>query len=263
MYSIIVSNQIFLNPKSATILNNGSFYSDLRFDIPKLIKNNNNVIYNTIKLSHAEIPYSFYVINSYNNKLILDIGEILIAEGNYNSNEFITYIADNYSNLVTVTFSKLTGKLKLASTQNFSVLGSSTIGDILGFKNGFTYISNNNSLTLPYPCNFLGPKNLFIKINNLILGNYDTNSKTENTLSNIPVNVPPFGFISYDNDNVDGNLIENHNVDYLEILITDENNNLINFNNVEWNLTLNINSNIEIMKNENTITEHLTKMRNM
>jgi hypothetical protein len=135
-------------------------------------------------------------------------------------------------------------------------LGTSTIGDIMGFLNGYTYLSNNNILNLPYPCNFLGPKNLMIKCNNIILNNYDSFSKTENILANIPINVPPFGFIIYDND-TEANLIENFNIDYLEILITDENNNLINFNNIEWNLTLTINTNIEVIKNKFYIDEYL------
>jgi hypothetical protein len=263
MYTAIESKQIFLNPKGATIQNNGRNYSSLRFNLPNLIKNNTNELYNTIKVSHCEIPYSFYILNSNNNQLNLSSGNITIESGNYNVNSFMEYIKTNYSNLITVTFSILTGRLTLTSTEPFNILGSSTIGNILGFENGLNYMSdNNNKIVLPYPANFIGAKNLYIKCPNLILNNYDSVTRTENTLCSIPISVPPYSLIIYDNDD-EGSIIENKQINYLDIEISDELAQLVNFHNIDWNITITIKTIVELNKiKTNNFDDYLSTLRN-
>jgi hypothetical protein len=48
------------------------------FNIPSFIKQDKHILYNTIKITHAEFPFSFYVINSTNNYLSLSTGNIFL-----------------------------------------------------------------------------------------------------------------------------------------------------------------------------------------
>ena len=67
MNYITDSKQINLSSNSANI-SNGSKNSNLLFQLPGLLKYDKNVLYNQISVVHAEIPISFYTINSNNNK---------------------------------------------------------------------------------------------------------------------------------------------------------------------------------------------------
>ncbi len=60
MNTITETKKIFLSPLGATLCD--SLYSTLTFNIPMLFSFDKNTIYNTIRVLHAEIPFSFYMI---------------------------------------------------------------------------------------------------------------------------------------------------------------------------------------------------------
>jgi hypothetical protein len=68
---------------------NSTLNSKINFEIPRFITKQSNILYHSIKLLHAEIPYSFYIINETNNKLNVNINSInnfyVIPVGNYNA----------------------------------------------------------------------------------------------------------------------------------------------------------------------------------
>ena len=78
----------YLNSNGGDVKNN-NLKSDIIFNIPNLIKDEKNILYNTVSIVHCEIPYSFYIINEYNNLLSLSTGNIYIDYGNYNANSFM------------------------------------------------------------------------------------------------------------------------------------------------------------------------------
>ena len=69
MNTITDTKRINLSPAGADIKSNGSLNSNLNFNIPKLVRKDKNILYNTIKIIHSEFPYSFYIVNEYNNIL--------------------------------------------------------------------------------------------------------------------------------------------------------------------------------------------------
>lgn len=246
MSSVIVDSQkFFLTPSGASLKRNGFFNSNLEFPIPNLYASSEDVLHTTIKLLHAEIPCSFYIVNEYNNLLSItdknnDVQDIYITYGNYNANNFMTYITPLLPSGMTIDFNTSNGKFTLHYNHTFSVNATSTCGILLGFKNGQTY-SSTHTLEFPYLANFLGSKNVYIKIPNLILDNYNTQTGDRATLSNIPVNVPPFGLIMYENRSTTSTMIKNVQMpDVLYIQLTDDTNNLIDFNNAEFSITLQI-----------------------
>lgn len=243
--SIVDSQKIFLTPLGASLKRNGFFNSNLEFNLPNLYSGSDEILYTTIKCLHAEIPCSFYVINEYNNLLSITdknnhVQDIYIAYGNYNANNFVTYITPLLPPGMQITFNTTNGRFTISYNHTFSINATSTCGILLGFKNGQAYPASG-TLVFPYLANFLGSKNIYLKIPNLILDNYNTQTGDRATLSNIPVNVPPFGLIMYENRSTTSTIIKNVQFpDVLYIQLTDDTNNLIDFNNAEFSITLQI-----------------------
>ncbi len=238
---IIDSHKFFLTPSGATLKRNGFFNSNLEFSIPNLYQSSNKVLYSTISCIHAEIPYSFYVVNEYNNVLSLSTGNINIPFGNYNANTFMKYLANVLPLGMTIAFNTTNGKFTLSYNNTFSINATSTCGILMGFVNENTYNSNGNKIEMPYLANFMGSKNVYVKIPNLILDNFNTLTKDRATLLNIPVNVPPFGIIMYENNSGSTTIIKSISIpDTLVVQLCDDQNNLIDFNNSEFSITLQI-----------------------
>jgi hypothetical protein len=112
----------------------------------------------------------------------------------------------------------------------------------MGFVSGTTYYSDvNNQIVMPYQCNFLGITRLKIKSSIIQTNNIDSFSKGKsNILCTIPVNNASFGLIIYNNISQFKTIYPNNNLDYIDISITDDNDNLIDFNGIDINITLQI-----------------------
>lgn len=258
MNVITDAKQINLSSDSADVKYN-ALNSNMRFYIPSFIKKDRNILYNTIKVAHAEIPYSFYIINEYNNILVLSTGTITMPYGNYNANTFLRMLQPLLPTGMSITFDTSNGKFTFTYNQSFSILDTSTCGTLIGVKTTVTSISNQ--IICPYPGNFLGTKNLYIKTPNIVLENFNTITKDYITLFSIPVNVPPFGIILYDNISGSKNYIKNSNaVDYLDIIITDDNNNEVDFNDIDWTITLEVEATIQVQQIQKSINEYLNDM---
>ena len=248
------SKKYFLNPASA-MSNNG--YSDVTFTINNLLKDDKNILYSTIAIIHSEIPYSFYVVNQTNNLLRLSTGDISIPYGNYNANSLMKAMNALLPVNMILSFDATTGKLKLTYTQSFSILPTSTIQKLLGLVKNQTYVSSNNIIQFPYPMNVLGTKNLFIK-SNINLSNFNTTTQDYVTLSCLPVNVEPYGLLLYNNYSNSAHIIRNTSLDSLAIRIYDDDNNLVDFNNVEWNITIEITSYVQVTFSNTTLNQYLS-----
>lgn len=261
MNLITDAKQINLNSINADEYKNGILKSDVKFNIPFLIRKDKSILYNTIRLLHAEIPYSFYIINEYNNILNTSLGNIVMPYGNYNANTFMRMIKPLMHVNMNISFDTSNGKFTFTHNQPFTIYDTSTCKLLLGFNS--TLNSSNGQIVMPYPCNFLGTQNLYIKTSNLLLENYNTATKDYITLFSIPVNVPPFGIIMYDNIAGSKNYVKNTNtINSLEIIITDDFNNPIDFNNTDWTITIEVEATIQVIQNTRTINEFLNDIYN-
>jgi hypothetical protein len=249
---------------------NGTMNSKIYYEIPRFITKSKNILYHSIKLIHAEIPYSFYIVNETNNKLsILEeeftLINLTIPEGNYNAYTLLTVINDlfkSYNHPHIISLDNVTGKYTIESNKDFTILSTSSIlkliGGVLNTNYDATEINNNKyTFTFPYPVNLLGTKNIYIKCNNLILDNINTQTKDYQTLKSIPVNVPPYGLIMYNNNENIETLIKNQQTDYLNIELVDDDDNLINFNNQDWSITIELKTVLIVSYNSQTIDEYL------
>jgi len=250
MTTYIDSRIINLNSDKATTYNNGTYLSNLIFSFPALLRNEDNILNCQLGILNAQFPVSFYIINEYNNYLqYVHNGttyNLYVPYGNYNSSTLSSYLQttltyDSSSNW-TITINKATGLFTFTSTQSFTLKGAvSTIASILGISK-----TDNNStlilpytLTCPYPVNLLGIKKLKVASVTLAVNSADSWAGGFcNIIGTVPVNQPSYGLIQYMNSgNPHGNL-RSKTVDLIDIQILDEFNNLVNFNNVNWTLSL-------------------------
>ena len=74
---LIDSKQYYLTSNSKIgVKMNSTLNSKINFEIPRFITKQSNILYHSIKLLHAEVPYSFYIINETNNKFNVKINSI-------------------------------------------------------------------------------------------------------------------------------------------------------------------------------------------
>lgn len=240
------SHKYFLSPSGAIHKLNGVFNSNLVFSIPNTYKTSSKIIYSTARVIHAEIPNAFYIINEYNNILHTSFGTYNIPYGNYNANSLMTYLRSVIPSNISISFSNSTGKFSFSSSNTaISILENSNCGILLGFTSGTTYssivVNSINTLEMPYPANLYGTKNIYIRLPQLVLDNLNTITKDKFTICNIPKNVSPYGVILYENTSGSYSVIKNDlkGLDTnLTIELLDDQMNYIDFNNIEWSITL-------------------------
>lgn len=230
-------------------LNNGDYLSDVNFNFIGLLKDDKDVERINISVQNAQIPISFYNINVYNNVLIITYNAIqytlTLTRGNYNSttliNEIIAKLTAQSITDITIAISSITGIITFAraGALNFTIDSIGTINKVLGFAVGTTYTSVGGILIAPYPLNLLGILKLKITSYELQTGNYDSSVGSNlNVLAVIPIEAGSFGLILYDNISNTQALITNPTLDGFDLKIYGDDNNLVNFNGIGWNITL-------------------------
>ena len=231
---------INLNSKDC-IRNNSTFLSDVYFQFSGLLKDEDDILERYISIQNAQIPFSFYNINVYYNILKIQIGAtvytLTLIRGNYNATSLITEIQNQLVNNgitdITLGVSSTTGLLTITKTSgSFSLISSgSTIYEALGFVVGTNYTSVSQKIISPYPLNLLGTLRLRICSYELSTSNIDF------SLITLPIEVGNFGLIQYTNMTNIRVTLNNTSLDGFDISIIDDNNNYINFNNINWTMT--------------------------
>jgi hypothetical protein len=239
---------ITLNSTDAT-LKNGTYLSNVFFPFKGLLKDDVNILRSYVTVLNAQIPVSFYVIDSTNNSMIINssvLGNrtVTIPVGNYNSSTLITALAYAYAAAalteLSTSINSTNGILTISSTNNtttYTILPSA-FATILGL--GTSSLSFITTGVLPYPLDLLGKTKLFINSANLANVAYNSyGNGFSTTIAAIPVNVPPFSLIQYSCQvEQQKNILTNRVLDGIDIQILDQNNQLVNFNNIPWSITL-------------------------
>jgi len=234
---------INLYSQSATQYLNGTLKSNCTFNFKNLLEDEPDIIYSTLGVVNAQIPVSYYTINEFNNVLLTNLGTITITKGNYNATTLRTeltarLVARGITGMV-VTINASTGVLIFTTTTVFSFLPTgSTAYDILGFVAGTTYTKVGNVITAPHPLNLLGIQQLRITSNALACSNSDSTQMGQtNLIGLIQSTAPPFGMILYANQ-TSYSVLRAKNISLVDIQILDENNFFVDFNNIDWTISL-------------------------
>ena len=228
------NKHITLNSAYATKLN-GSYLSNCIFPFQGILSDDSNIIKVYVSLVNAQIPCSFYTIDQTNNTLLLSTGSVIVPSGNYNANSFISALTSN-GLIVSVTFNKINGKL----TFNFPTATDMLMSNISGVIGLTEPILNASGIELQQPLNLLGIKRILIKSDALQVESFTSvNFSSGGVLATLTVNQPAFNLISYENTTDLSRLVCNAKIlNSIDIEMFDENGDFINFNGIDWTITI-------------------------
>ena len=238
---------ISLNSANATTYLNGSYNSNLVFDFASILAPEKNIVYIEAGVQSAQIPSSMYNIDALNNVFNYQITgvvyNIIIPPGSYNYttliNEMTTRFLSN-GHVFTFALNRATNVLTMVYTSvgTWQFIYPSSLYNI-GLVTTTTYIIAANTITFPNLFNVINPKKLKIYSSNMAIDSYDSvGNSTTNLIETISVNAAPFGLILYNNlDNTYGHLKTSY-LSSIDIQIRDELNNFVNFNDIDWTMTL-------------------------
>ena len=246
-YQSIYSQQIYLNSASASIQLNGSKKSNCTFFFSDLIKFDKNAIEMRLELVNAQIPVSWYLINSTNNIFTITVASISTTYqfpfGNYNANTFISTFQSFMGSFWAVAFNSITNKFTFGYSGGQFTLsdGINSIFPIIGFASGSSYTSSGNNLLAPYSVMFGGLTKINIMSSTFNLSNADSKTRGQvQTISSIPVSTIQGGYILYSNYTNFKSVFRNHSLSSINIQIQDDFKNDIDINNIDWTITLQI-----------------------
>lgn len=231
---------------SSSNASNGSFKSQVNVSLPDLAFHDFNIQNVYLSVNHCEVPNSFYVINYTNNKFVINNITYTIPVGNYNVNSFITVAQSILPTGYIITYSSITNKFTFSNPSSFIINGSSTdstINKVIGLGTldlTATLGSTTYDLTLPYVVNFLPMQRINFRSNFFKLNNYNSSDGSCDVFLCLQNNAGQLSMINYVNQSGDEYLIQDRNITAFTINVTDDYNNYINFNNIDWTLSFKI-----------------------
>jgi hypothetical protein len=247
---MIDRDNIYVNLDSRNGIVKSSSNSECRFDFAEPLNINREALKLSLSVSEFSTPNSLYNINETNNILILTLNGITttytFAYGKYIITSLKTYFLTTLLasfNGYSMSVNTLTGKISLTnSLYSFSISTLSTIGEIMGFVNGKSYVSSLvssvNTLEMPYLCNFNGIMGFNVHLNNISTNNVSSYTGSRcNVIQTIMIQ-PETTLITYTNPSNNGFELYNTELEYLQFELRDFKNNLINLNNQPWNMII-------------------------
>ena len=196
----------------------------------------------------GEIPYTFYNVSSDLNNNIIRFtanGEPLpftFPNKNYDINEVVKVLNDgNFP--FTVSYDRFTMKLTFANNTNFTNilnLSTSTANKFLGFDENASDITltAGQSTTSSGVVDLATVHSIFIKSNSSSNMIFSTRAGFSSTIQKISIDVNSGGIIYLNQNDSRQHTVLHSNVEFLELKLTDQNNNLLNFNNINYEITM-------------------------
>ena len=217
---------------------NGSMKSKCAYDVRGYLdfENDDSIEYVTLQMPYVVMSNSNYIVNQYNNKLIVTLSGVTttytLTQGNYTASSFITYLT-TFLTTFTITSSNITNKFTFTNSSSFSLNTGSTCDYIIGFSGTetATNISGTYTLVCSRSFNFLPIPRYIIHCNILNDGIILTNNSavaSSDILATIPNVSKPNGQLVYENIGSEF-IVKTANFGSLVITITDDNNREIDF----------------------------------
>ncbi len=259
---IVQSRLVSINSKFATTYLNGTKRSSMIFDFNNVSSKSTDTLYHTVAIQSAEIPASYYNVNTSNNVTSITRGGgagtivITMPAGNYDANTYLATFKTLYETAVNnivlnISFSSITGKYSIQETGSAQQVITfnatpSTSFDIWGLGSVDITFPPFSAQAVPsaFPAlaNFLGVTKFKILSNSLAGDNFDSNKLTTTTLiDTISASASDFGLTIYNSLGRES-FVKAKRIDDIDIQVLDQDNNFIDFNGINWTLTLLLNT---------------------
>tara|TARA_R110000824_G_scaffold113647_1_gene263473 strand:- start:302 stop:1291 length:990 start_codon:yes stop_codon:yes gene_type:complete len=241
--------QYVLHIRSKDAEMTGELNSHLLIDLKEPIVVNSRDEELHMVIETGEIPYSFYNVSSNvdNDRILLNGSTTYtISNQNYDATQLASVLTADDAFPFSMTYNKYTMKYTFTN----QAVGSTTINwsgsyanKLLGFPTGDnapdSVVAEDASITSTNVIDLASVHSLFVKSNTSASMVFSTRSGFSQIIQKISIDQNS-GYIIYlnQNDNRQQTILYN-SVDFLDLKITDQNNNLINFNGCNYEFSIN------------------------
>jgi hypothetical protein len=240
---MIKTKSSLFNITSAVGCLNGAFQSQVQVTLPDLTFHLDNVQNAYFSVVHCEIPNSFYILNYTNNQFVLNGVTYTLTRGNYNVNTFMSMLLGILPAGYGMTYNSITTKFTLTNTTiDFTINASSTNSTVNGVMGlgSVDLTSTGRILTMPNVVNFIPLQRLNFRSNYFNFGCYNSVDGSTDIFLPLQNNAGQNSIINYVNQTQHKFLIQDRSITTFLINVTDDKNQLINFNGIPWLMTIEI-----------------------
>lgn len=236
------ATQIYLNSKYASIKPNNGDTGICVFEFPNIVLPDGHYVF--LSLVSATIPYSFYSFNANNSALSFSDASgndynFEVPYGNYNIYQLRTAILAEMGAGWDISYNSVTNKITFSSIYDFS-MNSASMNHAIGFMEDESLASTDKMLTSSHGINLNQIRALNMEIDMPTTTLNIAQPLNQNILGTIPVVCQPYGMIQYENPNSFRTNMYCSNMNMIRVKFIDNQGNLINFNHVNWQATLQI-----------------------
>jgi len=228
------------NISSATGRLNDNFCSQINISLPDLTFHQDHIQNAYLSVVHAEVPNSFYILNYTNNQFVLNSTTYTLTKGNYNVNTFITMLLTIIPVGYALTYNSATTKLTMTNASSFTINASSTASTVNSIMGLGTSDVTGTSITFTNVVNFIPLQRINFRSNYFKFGCYSTSDNSNDIFLPLQNNAGQNSIINYVNQTQNKFLIQDRNITSFIINVSDDYGNLINFNGVNWYMTIQI-----------------------
>ena len=225
---------------SSTNSQNGTLKSNVLVTLPNLSFQDPNIKNVYFSVLHAEVPNSFYTINSNNNQLVINDIAYSITLGNYNALSLISVLLTLLPVGFTITYSSTTNKYTFTNTSDFTINSLTTCYKIIGLANDTSYSSNLKTLVLPYPVNFIVFPRINFKSNVFSFQNHNQSDNSNDLFLSLQNGVNQNSMNNYNNNSNIKFEIHNKLITSFNIIVSNDLGVYLDFNNQDWYMTFQI-----------------------
>ena len=241
--------QFVLHVRSKDVERTGDLNSHIYIDLLEPITINPQTEEIHQLLLSGELPYSFYNISSQvnNNTLKYTVnGSPLTFDfpnKNYDVNELVKVLNNTTSFKFTVSYDNYTMKLSfLNDTSNTNILNlsASTANKVLGFAEDESDITvaAGQSTSSTGVVDLATIHSIFVKSNSSSNMVFSTRQGFSSTIQKISIDVNSGGIIYLNQNDARQHTIINSNIEFIELKLTDQNDNLLDFNSINYELSV-------------------------
>jgi len=239
-----IHNPLYISLNSAEYSNSyNSVKSHLNFELyqPIIVSNN---IDTYLSVESFKFCNSFYNITSYKNIFYFALGpsysidSFIIPAANYSITTLLTFLNTNTDGF-TFAYDDSTLKITITNIVEFIIYNNIyNCNKILGLNDSLSS-SNGYTLSCPNMINLIGTQILYITIPNLGINSFGIKTATRKSLIlTVPITSMQGDTQTYSNSGYKHKVLDSI-ITNLEIQISDESGNTVNFNSIDWYLTLN------------------------
>ena len=240
---MIKTKSRLFNISSASGRLNGDYCSQIQVALPDLTFHLDHIQNAYFSVVHCEVANSFYIVNYTNNQFVLNGITYTLTRGNYNVNTFITMLLTIIPAGYSLSYNSATTKLTMThTTTDFTINASSinsTVNSIMGLGK-INLTSASLTLTFTNVVNFIPLQRINFRSNYFNFGCYSTTDGSSDIFLPLQNNAGQNSIINYINQTQNKFLIQDRNITSFIIAVTNDQNQYINFNGVDWFMTIQI-----------------------